>query len=404
MKILFLCRFLPHPKARDSGGQDTYHYIASLSERHSVSLIAFATQEQESAVASMRSVCEEVVAVPYRLYALLPRVWRQGWRLLLPGVYGACVSLRYRNALRALLARVRFDVVIVEGMMAQYGGLVQGARRVLDEVDVYSVVAYHLYRNERRLAPRLWGMWDWLRTQALELRYAAWYDAVLVRSRQDQAFLRSLVPEQSITVLAPWFEGLDTLRRISLRRPAGDKLLFMGAMDRPANVEAARYFVREVWPLIRQQIPDAELYIVGGAPAPSVRRLAAEQAVTVTGAVDDLTPYYERCAVNVVPLLRGGGIIVKTLNGMAAGRPTVATAVGNSGTGAQPGRDLLVAGDAPASFAGAVVDLLSDCQLWQEIAASGRRYIVENYHWDDVVHNLESVLQLVTKEGRQENE
>ncbi len=398
MKILFLCRFLPHPEARDSGGQDTYHYLASLSERHSVSLIAFATPGQARAVASMRSVCEETIAVPYYPHALLPRLWRQGWRLLLPRVYGRCVSLRYRRALRALLARTRFDVVIVNGMMTRYGSLVRGARRVLDEIDLYSVVAYHIYRNEKRPLLRLWSKWDWLRTQASELRYAASYDTVLVRSRQDHEFLKCLIAEQKIAVLPPWFEGLDTLRRIPLRRPAGNKLLFTGALDRPANVEAVQHFVREILPLIRQRAADAELYIVGGAPVQRVRRLAAEQAVTVVGEVPDLAPFYECCAVNVVPLLRGGGVIVKTLNGMAAGRPTVATAVGNSGTGAQPGRDLLVADDC-ASFAGAVVDLLLDQQLWQEIAANGRRHVVENYCWEDTVHDLENLLQSVVREG-----
>ena len=57
------------------------------------------------------------------------------------------------------------------------------------------------------------------------------------------------------------------------------------------------------------------------------------------------------CAINVVPLFTGGGVIVKTLNGMASGRPTVVTAVGNSGTGARSGIDLLVVSDDPKKFA-----------------------------------------------------
>lgn len=393
MDILFLCRFLPHPKVRDSGGQDAYHYIASLCHRHSVSLIAFVAPGQEEAVASMRSMCKEVVTVPYRPHALLPRLWRAWWRLWLPRVYGRCVSVRYRKRLRALLARACFDVVIVDGMMAQYGRLVRGAKRVLDEIDVYSVVAYQIYRHGKRLLPRIWDMWDWLRTQAFELHYASSYDGVLVRSRQDQAVLSSFLPDQNVAVLSPWFEGLDALRKISLRRPEGNRLLFVGAMNLPANVEAVRYFVREVLPLIRERVPDVEFYVVGSAPVPSVRQLSAEKGVIVAGEVEGLVPHYERCAVNVVPLLRGGGIIVKTLNGMAAGRPTVATSAGNSGTGARPGRDLLVVENRPEPFARAVIDLLLDQQLWREIAANGRRYVVDNYCWADIAQHLEDLLQ-----------
>jgi glycosyltransferase involved in cell wall biosynthesis len=393
MKLLFLCRFLPHPKVRDSGGQDVYHYIASLSERHSVSLIAFATPQQEDAIASMRSICEEVVTVPYHPHALLPRLWRAWWRLWMPRVYGRVVSLRYRRSLRALLTRTQIDLVIVDGMMAQYGNLIRRAKRVLDEIDVYSVIAYHIYRNEKRLLPRAWAMLDWLRQQVLELYYAATYDGILVRSKKDRDFLSNFIPEQNIVVLSPWFEGLDALREIPLRRPQGNKLLFMGAMNLPANVEAVSYFVHEILPLIRQQVPDVEFHIVGSAPVLNVQRLAAEEGVIVTGEVEDLAPYYERCAVNVVPLLRGGGIIVKTLNGMAAGRPTVATSIGNSGTGAQPGRDLLIVGNSPQSFASTVINLLLDQQLWQEIAVSGRRYIARNYRWTHTIQILEALLE-----------
>jgi glycosyltransferase involved in cell wall biosynthesis len=393
MKILFLCRFLPHPKVRDSGGQDVYHYIASLSERHSVSLISFVTPEQEDATASMRSICEDVVTVPYHPHALLTRLWRTWWKLWLPSVYGRVVSVHYRRSLRALLTRTRFDLVIVDGMMAQYGSLVRGSKRVLDEIDVYSVVAYHAYRNENRPLLRTWAKLDWLRQHVSELYYAATYDGVLVRSKKDRDFLRNFIPEQNIVVLSPWFEGLDALQEIPLQRPRENKLLFMGAMNLPANVEAVLYFVHEILPLIRQQVPDVEFHIVGSAPVPSVQRLAAEKGVVVTGEVEDLAPYYERCAVNIVPLLRGGGIIVKTLNGMAAGRPTVATPIGNSGTGAQPGHDLLVVDDSPESFARAVINLLLDQQLWQEIAGSGRRYIARNYRWTHTIQILEALLE-----------
>lgn len=395
MKVLFLCRFLPHPEARDSGGQDTYHYIAALSERHSVSLMAFVKREQSADAAFMRSLCNEVIEVPYEPHALLPRVWRQWWRILLPRVYGRNISVRYWRELRTLLSRIHPDVIIVDGMMAPYGHHIQGAKRLLDEIDIYSVVAHQVCRRERGIVLRIWNLCDWLRTQAWELHYVDSYDGVLVRSQRDQTLLRSFVPDQNVSVIAPWFEGLDRLKEITLQRPRGNRLLFVGAMNLPANEEAVQYFVREVLPLVRQKVDDAELYIVGSSPRERVQQLAAEDGVVVTGEVEDLTPYYERCAVNVVPLLRGGGIIVKTLNGMAAGRPTVSTPLGNSGTGAKPGRDLIVAEEAPESFASAISELLVDRELWKTIAKNGRWYVSTNYDWSDTVRDLEQLLERV---------
>jgi len=235
-------------------------------------------------------------------------------------------------------------------------------------------------------------MFDWLRLQAFELRYASMYDAVLVQSEKDRQILQAYLPWQTVEVTGPWFEGLDELSKVEPHRPAGNRLLFVGAMNLPKNVEAVLYFVRHVLPLIRRQVPDVEFYIVGSSPPLTVRQLAVEKGVIVTGEVQDLTPYYEQSAVNVVPLLDGGGIIVKTLNGMAAARPTVATHVGNSGTGAKPGHDLIVVDCQPDMFAEAVVKLLMDQELWERMAKNGRYYVAKHYNWKDITNKLENLI------------
>ena len=106
MKILFICRFLPHPKARDSGRQDQYHYIESLSQQHQVSLIAFTQTEENSAIETMEAICEQVVGLPYKEHSPFSRLWRLGWRILLPKVYGRVFSLSYRSALQHLLKQL----------------------------------------------------------------------------------------------------------------------------------------------------------------------------------------------------------------------------------------------------------------------------------------------------------
>ena len=391
MNILFLNRFLPHAGVRNSGGLDVYHYISALSQDHSVSLIAFVTADQEGALESMRALCTRVVAVPYSMHGLVPRLWRAAWRLLLPRVYGRVISIDYLRRLRQMLSQGDYDLVIVDGMMAPYSKAISRAHTVLDEWDIYSILAYHNYRNEKRILPRAWLLLDWLRTQAFELHYAASCTSVLVRSNQDREILHTYLPDQRIEVVAPWFEGLAELCEVEAVRPEGNRLLFVGAMYMPANVEAVTFFVHRVLPLVRAQVPDAELQIVGSAPTPEVQKLAGEQGVQVVGEVPDLTPYYRQCAVNVVPRLTGGGIIVKTLNGLAAARPTVTTHAGNSGTGARSGRDLLIADPEPEAFAAAVIEALTDAQLWEQLATNGRRYIDENYDWDVTCGVLENL-------------
>jgi glycosyltransferase involved in cell wall biosynthesis len=87
-------------------------------------------------------------------------------------------------------------------------------------------------------------------------------------------------------------------------------------------------------------------------------------------------------------------MITKTLNGMAAARPTVATSAGNAGTGAQAGEDLVVADSTPA-FAEAVVHLLQDQETWLKFARQGRHYVVTHYNWEEIIRSFELFLRSI---------
>jgi len=397
MRILFICRFLPHPNVRDSGNQDKFQYISSLSNAHEVSLISFIREDQESALNAMKLLCKHIETIPFQQNSLLSRLWLEIWRWIRPRVYGRVFSLRYHSQLSRLLKSHSFDVAIVDGTMAAYGLNLTDLVRILDEVDIYSTVAFHLYKNEENLIQRIRLYGDWIRTFQTELRYIAAYDGILVRSVKDQLFLQEYLREKKITVLPPWFEGLSELQAIPIQRPTGNNILFMGAMNIPANIEAVTWFVYNVMPLIHLQLPDTILKIVGSSPAQAVRALGDCSGVYITGEVDDLTPYYTETAVNVVPLFTGGGIIVKTLNGMAAGRPTVATNVGNSGTGALPGRDLLVTDPIPNIFAAEVIRILADEKLWHSLATRGRAFIQQTYEWQTIMDEFENYLHDIIK-------
>ncbi len=392
MRILFVCRFLPHSRVRDSGRLDTYHYIASLAQSHQVSLIAFVPARDAIGLEEMQDLCAEVVVVPYadHVWARLVRAW---WRFVKPKVYGRNFSWRYVYALRRLLQRQVFDVAVVDGMMAEYGRYIQPVPTVLDEVDLFFVVAHQYFRDEKRPLSRLWAGFDWLRTTWRETSHLQNYDGVFVRSQKDAQLVQEFAPQQRVAILPPWFEGLEQLTDIPIERHMQPPvLLFVGAMYIPANVTAVTYFAKQVFPLLQARIPDIQFMIVGSQPTPTVQALASNPGITVTGEVPDLKPYYAQATICVVPLFTGGGIIVKTLNGLASGRPVVATTIGNSGTGAQNGRDLYIVPPDPQVMAEAVLRLLEDESEWKRLAQNGRKFIEIHHDWKQTVTHLEQFL------------
>jgi glycosyltransferase involved in cell wall biosynthesis len=190
------------------------------------------------------------------------------------------------------------------------------------------------------------------------------------------------------TVVVP---GVDCETLTPSERPSSSSnLVFVGSMSYRPNVDAAEFFVRQVLPRIAREVPDVTLSIVGAAPAPSVKRLAQDPRVRVTGLVDDVRPYYAAAAASVVPLRIAGGVRMKILEALALGSPVVSTAIGAEGLELEDGRDLLIA-DTPEQFADAAIRLLRDPQLRDRLARHGRATAVRRFSWDSVARALEAV-------------
>lgn len=274
--------------------------------------------------------------------------------------------------------------------MGQYLDLVREGRSVLDEVDVHSLVAYRQLRYVKHPIRKAHDWFEWAKCQTFELGACQRADLVLTRSEKDRRFLQSYLPGLRVEILPPWFEGLEQFAHISEKPTEEKSLLFLGLMNRIRNVEAALYFYEKVLPLIREEIPQVKFYIVGSSPTEKIQRLARDKDVVVTGYVKDIGPYYEKCAVFVAPILVGGGIIVKTLNAMSAGRPAVTTRFGNEGIEAIPEQGIRIA-DSPEDFAQKTVELLTGEGLWHRIAKNGREFVQRKYNWERAMQSLEKV-------------
>ena len=96
-----------------------------------------------------------------------------------------------------------------------------------------------------------------------------------------------------------------------------------------------------------------------------------------------MVPYFESARAVVVPLRVGTGTRLKALEGMAAGRPVVGTAVGMAGIGVEDGVHALVADD-PRTFAAAVIDALRRDSLARSLADAGRAHVERNFGWDRI--------------------
>jgi glycosyltransferase involved in cell wall biosynthesis len=134
---------------------------------------------------------------------------------------------------------------------------------------------------------------------------------------------------------------------------------------------------------VRRVVPQARLRITGRTEGVDLGGLKLDEAVELTGYVDDIRPVVAGSSLAVIPLRIGGGTRLKVLEAMALGTPVVSTPKGIEGLDVQPGEHLLV-GATPAEFAEAVIRLLQSPELRLRIAGCAAAHVQAHYDWERI--------------------
>lgn len=158
-------------------------------------------------------------------------------------------------------------------------------------------------------------------------------------------------------------------------------LLFVAGFAHAPNVDAAEWFVAEVFPLIVEQLPEVRLYLVGSHPTDSVKALANDR-ITVTGFVsdEDLALHYARSRVVVAPLRFGGGMKGKVIEAMRFGLPCVTTTTGAQGL--FNAANFLEVSDDAAEFSNLVIRLMQNDEHWTTVSLLAQAFVRENFSED----------------------
>ncbi len=392
MRILFITETVPFPL--DSGGRiKTYHTLQMLAGQHDVRLHAFIRDEAQRAYQPRL----EALGVATTLHLVGRSAAREAW-MAARSVMGAPYSVgRHfdRQVHRQLVASAREwspDIVYCDHLsMAEYA-LPLGVPVVYDAHNVEYAVLERFAATRRPLV-RAAAAVEWRRVRAYERDVCRQSQLVLVVSEVDRAVLAELAgPSARFATIPIAVDGAGVVPIPTLT--AAPRVLFLGGLHWPPNADALGTFVRDMWPAVRADRPDATLTAVGRDDHPVATECRAAAAVTLTGWVPDIDPYVQQSRVLVVPMRAGSGMRVKILDAMARGLPVVSTSVGCEGIDVVPGRHLLVEDD-PSRFAAAVTRVMRDDALARSLATASRALVMSTYDVGAVSTSLLAALRSV---------
>jgi glycosyltransferase involved in cell wall biosynthesis len=253
---------------------------------------------------------------------------------------------------------------------------------------IFDTVDLHYLREERAAA--LEGSAELARhaaqTKLQELKLMRETDVTLVVSHIEQQLLAREGPASRVEVLS----NVHAIH--GLRRPFEERhdLVFVGGFQHPPNIDAVRWFVHEVMPLLRAGGRAPLLHVVGSKVPPAVQELAGDDVI-VHGFVPDIAPLMDASRLSIAPLRYGAGVKGKVNMAMSYGLPVVATSVAVEGMHVRAGTDVLVA-DTPAEFAAAIQHAYDDPALWNTLSANGLVNVREHFSFNAARAALRRIL------------
>jgi len=394
MRILMISPYLPWP-LYGGGPVRIFNILKELSQRgHQIILLAGHTNNKTLRPDhKLNQFCEKVY-----LYKLPS--WNR-FEFILRSIFSSqpYPALKFQNDslkenLNRLLLNQNFDLIWVNLLILVNTlpyTLIRDIPVVLDQQECEELV-YQGYLREGNWKERLPALINLIKIKRFEQKVLPQISAILCVSEKESAFMQSRVPRQVKVWTVP--NGVDE-EFFRLGSPLENKknyIILCSNLSVRRNIDAAIWFTKKIFPKIREQIPDAEFWIIGSYPTSEIQQLNLISGVHVTGTVNEIRNYYLKGKVFVAPYRFGAGTKLKVLEAMAMGLPIVATEVGCQGIDVINGQHLLIA-NTETEFSERVIELLQNPQLAQKLSAAGRTLVAQKYDWKKIVDDLEPKLQ-----------
>ena len=407
MKILWLSHIVPYPP---KGGvlQRSYHLLRELAQRSEVHLLSFVQREPLSRMyggdverglhdcrVALEALCPIVRLVP------IPSD-RARWgkqQLLLSSLLGRhpysvnwLKSRPMRAEIASLLASVAYDGVHFDTIsLAVYRDMFRDVKCVLNHHNIESHMMLRRSSNERNWLAKAYLYYEGVRLKQYEHAVCRRFDAHTTCSDLDSKRLLAIDSTLRTTVIP---NGVD----IDYFKP-GDgprephTLVFAGRYSAYPNRRALLFLIEQVWPLLRQELPDVRIDIVGADPPPAAIELGQRDPhFRVHGFVDDVRPYLNSAAVYICPIQDGGGTKLKVLDALAMGIPLVADPIACEGIDVVPDETVLYA-SSPSEYVIQVKRLLGDATLRHRMSVGARRLIEQEYSYTSIGSQLQGLYE-----------
>ncbi len=394
MKILVITARAPYPIWRGDALRVLWP-TRMLSKKHSLTLVAPISQKNnDEMVKQLSDVFSriELVKIPTykRIFGVIKNIFNGT-----PLQNGLFYHKRLAEKAISLLNKERYDLIYIA--LSRIGEVVLELKKLtnvppiaFDYIDSLSI------NMERRAEREFFPLNLLVRCEAKRIER---FEKLLLNN-VDIAFITSVVDKNRIAhssnklLVIPNGVDVEHIPFAPYKKEEAT-IVFTGTMWYFPNVNAVSWFVKNVWHLIKAQVPTAKFKIVGANPSYEIRKMSKIEGIEVTGYVPSIYEHLFRATLAIAPMQAGSGMQFKLLEAMACGTPLVVTPFALGGINVEENKHLLVA-NKPEEFAEKVILLIKNPSKALEIAKNAREVVEQEYSWNKVANDIERTLLNLT--------
>ena len=401
MKILMLSSTFPYPPTRGRKQLRTFHLLKYLSNSHHVTLVTERDKNisDEEIEALEEQVTELIIFPPEEASessGIIDKAKRLGTFIQqgIPPEILKSYSTAIATWVQKAVQEESFEVISCEESTNEIYINSKWREQLGTVLNVHSS-EYGQYKQRLETGDSENELKDQINLGVLrryEQSYLSKFAQIVTVTQKDKRLLKELEPESQITVIPNGVDLAKFPRRIT--NQGGQRIVFVGNMDRPANINAARFLALEIFPAVRERYPEATLEVVGAKPVEEIQELDSLPGIEVTGEVTSVVEYLHWATVCVLPMRQGFGLKNRTLEAMAMGVPVVGSDRALSGLEVDGASVPLRAMRANTleEYVYAIGRLFTEPKLREKLSENGRSLVENEYTWKRVGQRYEQVL------------
>lgn len=391
-KILWLSHLVPYPP---KGGvlQRSYNLLFELSKYYDIFLVAFTQSalikthypDYQNGISECKTelgkFCKhiEFIDIPQEkfrygmtLTALKSLFSRESYTV------NWLKSDEFMQSVNHLTSTVDFATIHFDTIsLAYYNSSQIKTLKILDHHNIESHMMMRRAENERNLLKKIYFHIEARKILRYEKAVCAGFDLNITCSDLDSRRLQSLIPAANIIEIP---NGVD-LKYFNMsddQQTEPKSLIFAGRLNAYTNRKAILYFINDIWPVLKSEIPELKLYVVGSNPPEQINNI--DKDIIVTGFVDDVRPYLDNADIYICPITDGGGTKLKVLDALAMGKVIVGNQEAFEGIDVLHGESAMIANDAN-EYLMSINELFSNPQLKSKISKNARQLIESKYDY-----------------------